>query len=155
MLSSKEVPQADVLPDVIRTVRFVQQHKGSTYSMIARHIEKGERQGRYYRHAAQLLGLIDNHRNSAWILPDGEYFLSLAHQEQMDFLTNRIMNLKVFQFTEDLIRRNPGSTEKAVDDLLKNEGITVTTGDRRAKTLLSWLIHRNIIRQVGRSFYIN
>ncbi|TRY23339.1 hypothetical protein FOI68_21380 [Brevibacillus sp. LEMMJ03] len=122
MLSSKEVPQADVLHDVIRTVRFVQQNKGSTYSMIARHIKKGDRQGRYYRHAAQLLGLIDNRNNYAWILPTGDYSLSLAGQEQMIYLRKLIKTLRVFQLTEDLLRTKPGCTEKDVYKLLYDNG---------------------------------
>lgn len=155
MLKSKEVPQANVLYDVIKTVRFVGQHKGSTYSMIARHIMKGERQGRYYRHSAQLLGFIDNDKNYAWILPDGEYFLSLSEQEQVKFLINRVRSLKVFQLAESLIQSKPGCTEEDVYQLLFANGITDNTALRRASSIVNWLVDLGIARRVGDSIYLN
>ncbi|EST54527.1 hypothetical protein T458_11545 [Brevibacillus panacihumi W25] len=154
MLHSSEVPQADILSDVIRTVSFVQQHRGANYAMIARHIGKGERQGRYYRHAAELLGLINNHQNYAWILPDGEHFLGLNPQEQMDYLRQRVQGIKVFELAEQLIRSNPGCSEEDIEQMLIDEGITISTGDRRTSTIVSWMVDLNIIRLTGESLYI-
>lgn len=154
MLNSKEVPQANVLYDVIRTVSFVEKHKGSTYKMIARHIEKGERQGRYYRHSAQLLGFIDNHRNSAWILPDGEHFLSLSGDDQIAYLTRRVSSLSVFQMAKKLIVSNPGCTEADVYQLLNANGITDNTALRRASSVVNWLVELKIAKQVGEKLYL-
>lgn len=154
MLDSSEVPQADILSDVIKTISYVQQHRGANFSMIARHIGKGERQGRYYRHAAQLLGFIDNHQNYAWILPDGEYFLSLNSQEQTDYLRQRVRGIRVFELAEQLIRLNPGCSEEHIEQMLIEEGITVSTGDRRTSTIVSWMLDLNIIRITGESLYI-
>jgi hypothetical protein len=154
MLKSKEVPQANVLHDVIRTVHFVAQHKGCTYSMIAHHINKGERQGRYYRHSAQLLGLIENHNNYARILPDGQYFISLPEQEKKSFLIKRIRTLKVFQLTEELIQSKPGCTENDVYQLLFDNGITDNTAFRRASSIVNWLVDLNVVRRIGDNLYL-
>ncbi len=154
MLKSKEVPQANVLYDVIKTVSFVEKHKGSTYKMIAHHIGKGERQGRYYRHSAQLLGFIDNHRNSAWILPDGERFLNLSGDEQKSYLTKRVRSLIVFQLVEKLVESNPGCTEADVYQLLNKNGITDNTALRRASSVVNWLIDLGVAKQVGEKIYL-
>ncbi|UUZ90666.1 hypothetical protein LJK87_32990 [Paenibacillus sp. P25] len=122
--------------------------------MIAHHINKGERQGRYYRHSAQLLGLIDNDKNYAWILPDGQYFLSLSEQDQRSFLIKRIRSLKVFQLTEDLIQSKPGCTENDVYQLLYDNGITDNTALRRASSLVNWLVDLNVARRVGDNLYL-
>lgn len=155
MLKSKEVPQANVLYDVIETVRFVKQHEGCTYSMIAHHIEKGERQGRYYRHSAQLLGLIENDKNYAWILPDGEYFLSLAEQDQVKFLIKRVKSLEVFQLVESFIQAKPGCTREDVYQLLFANGITDNTALRRSSSVLNWMVDLGIAKRVGDGFFLN
>ena len=56
-IPSSEIPQADLLQDVVRVVTAV--HEGArTFQDIANYIGKVGRQGRYYRLAAEILGLI-------------------------------------------------------------------------------------------------
>lgn len=154
MLKSNNVPQADILADVIKTVEYVKLHKGCTYDSIATHIGKGGRQGRYYRKAAQILGLIDNHRNYAWILDDGESFLKLGSAARYDFLKKRIMDLKVFELTVKLISDNPGCTEDDVYKLLYQQGITDNTAHRRTKSVVNWLVELKVIRWSGDSLFL-
>lgn len=155
MLKSKEVPQANVLSDVIKTVKFVEGHKGSTYQMIAYHIGKGERQGRYYRHSAQILGFIENYKNNAWILPDGERFLSMPRDEQKVYLTNRVRGLAVFQMAEKLIGSTDGCTRDDIHYLLNSNGITDNTALRRASSVVNWMVDLEIAKQIGEKIYLN
>lgn len=156
MLYSDEVPQADLLSDVISTVRFVNDNPGADDDMIGSHMGKGDRQGRYYRHAAELLGLIRNSSNSAYILEDGISYLNLStSQEKNEFLKMRVMGLDVFKLTVDYINNNPGCTPTDVYQLLDGEGINDSTADRRTKTIISWLIHLDVVRQTGNSLYLN
>lgn len=154
MLNSNEVPQADMLHDVIKLVEFVQHNPGSTDSMIAGYINKGKRQGRYYRHAAQLLGLIVNDNNSANLTTEGSYFLGQNSSDRTILIRKKVMNLKAFQLVLELIRRTTNCGERDIEKLLQNEGLTLTTGDRRAKTLIHWLIELNLIRQSGECLFV-
>ncbi|MEC1716987.1 DUF7226 domain-containing protein [Schinkia azotoformans] len=154
MLDSWEVPQADILADVIKTVRYVQNNPGCSDVNIANHIGKVDRQGRYYRHAAELLNLINNNSNSATITPDGQHLLNLSVSDQHDFLRNRIISLRVFHLTEELIRTNPGCTALDIERLLLREQISDSLAERRSQTILMWLLDLNVIRQIGDRLYI-
>jgi hypothetical protein len=64
LLLSELVPQADVLEDIARTVDAVAAGAAS-FQQIAAAIGKVERQGRYYRKAAQTMDLLRNANNTA------------------------------------------------------------------------------------------
>ena len=65
-IKSNNIPQADVLEDIIKTVIAVS--KGAkTFQEIAKYIDKVERQGRYYRRAAEMLGFIKNTGNTSYL----------------------------------------------------------------------------------------
>lgn len=66
---------------------------------IAGYIGKVDRQGRYYRHAAELLGFVLKHDNRAWTTGSGSHLLSLPPQEQQDYIRACVLNLRVFQLT--------------------------------------------------------
>ncbi len=153
MLKSKRVPQADILEDVINTVRYVGRHPNCSDNQIANYIGKVDRQGRYYRHAAVLLGLIKNHKNSAWITSEGNHFLSLSNQEQEDYLREKIRNIEVFELAIEHIRNNPGCTVYDIEGLLAREGI-VKLAERRSKTIVAWLIDLDIVRLNGENLSI-
>ena len=56
-IPSEDVPQADLLKEVVRAVEAVAAG-ATTFQDIAAHFGKVERQGRYYRRAAEILGLL-------------------------------------------------------------------------------------------------
>lgn len=153
MLKSKRVPQADILGDVINTVRYVDKHPNCSDKKIANYIGKVDRQGRYYRHAAVLLGLINNYQNKAWITNEGTHFLTLSKQDQEDYLRDKINQIEVFELAIDYIKANPGCTVYDIEALLVREGI-VKLAERRSKTVVSWLIDLDIIRLNGEALSI-
>lgn len=153
MLKSKRVPQADILSDVINTVRYVDKHPNCSDKKIANHIGKVDRQGRYYRHAGVLLGLINNYQNKAWITNEGTHFLTLSKQEQKDYLRDKINQIEVFELAVDYIKANPGCTVYDIEGLLVREGI-VKLAERRSKTVVSWLIDLDIVRLNGEALSI-
>ena len=59
-IPSSEIPQADKLEDIIKVAEAVK-NGNKTYQDIAMYIGKVERQGRYYRLAAEILGIIEHH----------------------------------------------------------------------------------------------
>ena len=54
-IPSEDVPQADKLEDVVKIIEGVGQGK-RTFQDLSQYIDKVERQGRYYRRAAEILG---------------------------------------------------------------------------------------------------
>lgn len=58
LIPSRDIPQADLLQDVVACTRIVSRGAVS-YQQIATLLRKTHRQGRYYRRAAEILGLIE------------------------------------------------------------------------------------------------
>jgi hypothetical protein len=71
---SDEIPQADNLIDVVRTVVAISQG-ARTDQDIGQAIGKVARQGRYYRKAAEIIGLITNRTNNATLTHAGQSFV--------------------------------------------------------------------------------
>ncbi|SDE13130.1 DUF7226 domain-containing protein [Sporomusa acidovorans] len=91
MLESREIPQANSLRDVITAV-FAVANGAKTYQQIAQAIGKGERQGRYYRLAAEQIGLITPHNtNHSMVTPLGQEFISLSPEQREVLLAELIL----------------------------------------------------------------
>ncbi|EBK2059885.1 hypothetical protein YV30_24060 [Salmonella enterica subsp. enterica] len=153
MLHSSDVPQADVLNDVIKSVRFIANNPGCTDEEIGDYIGKVDRQGRYYRDAAELLGFIEHNENRHWSTANGDYYLSLSSDEQVAYLKECVMNLKVFRLALDVIINNPGCTKAAIKKMLKKEGISESLSGRRNSSIVEWLVYLRIIKRTGDSLY--
>ena len=102
-------------------------------------IEGDDRQGRYYRHPAQLLGFIINKRNKARITLGGTELL------QNPVLTNpllvsSVLNLSIYQRLLPFLEVHPsGITKQEIIDYLETiTAISVNTIDRRFSTIVSW-----------------
>ena len=78
-IPSEDIPQADVLNEVVRTVEAVAGGARS-FDDIADAIGKVDRQGRYYRRAAEILGFIHNQHNHSALTARGRDFI--AHPAQ-------------------------------------------------------------------------
>lgn len=95
-IPSSKIPQADMLDDVLSVADAV--NKGArTFQDIAKHIHKVERQGRYYRLAAELLGLIKNSNNNSELTDLGKIFVSSNISTQKEIAKNAVLNAHVFQ----------------------------------------------------------
>lgn len=157
-ISSDEIPQADNLIDVVKTVIAVSQG-ARTFQQIAQFIEKGERQGRYYRKAAEIVGLISTPSSNHSILtPLGQSFIHSNPVMSNPALLRGFFNSRIFQ------RIIPFLELKGRNGVLRDEFINFLNtiadlgGDsmakRRISTITSWLIDLEIIRFNGAKYYL-
>ena len=142
ILPSRLVPQADVLQDIGRTVDAVA--AGHTdFQGIADYLDKVDRQGRYYRLAAESMDLIRNSGNRASLTPLGQALASAAGQQRERLLNRAVLQnpvvREVLQSLDAAGRR--GLSRDEVTDLIG--AITTATGTtpgRRTSTVRSWLL---------------
>ena len=141
MVKTIDFLQADKLKKVGETAIAVSKGK-RTDDEIERSIglHSNGRQGRYYRHAAEILGLIHNHSNYSNLTPLGEEFVTLQTQAACyDFLSRCLTEAPVFQEALRYIYKyNPPH-----DQLLKwfqtSYPGSIKTANRRFSTFLNYL----------------
>lgn len=142
-ISSNHLPQADKLESVLLTVLAVN-NGARTDIEIANQIpgiEGDDRQGRYYRHAAEMLGFIQNYRNNATITPKGTEQLKNPELNNPLFISS-ILNLDVYQKLLPYLELHPeGRTRQEILSYLQsiadpNMGRTMIP--RRISTILAW-----------------
>ena len=96
-IPSDEIPQADIITDVVRTVICISQG-GQTFQDIATAINKVERQGRYYRKAAEIIGLITTPTTNHSILTDlGREFIRTGSILTNPILIQGVLSARIFQ----------------------------------------------------------
>lgn len=81
-ISITQVPQADELSKVITTVEAVY-NDYKTDQKIADYVGFTDRQGRYYRLAAEILGLLENDNNNASLTQLGEELIVLDDENRL------------------------------------------------------------------------
>ena len=146
---SEEIPQADNLIDVVRTVIAVSQG-ARTFQQIAHVIGKVERQGRYYRKAAEIVGMITtSNRNQSILTPLGRSFVQNNSNLTDPALCQGVLNSRIFQriilFLES--KENSGISKREFETFLNataDFGAT-TMAPRRISTVISWLVDLGII----------
>lgn len=145
MLDSRVIPQANVLNDVIKVVEAVGQG-AYTYQDLALAIGKHERQGRYYRLAAELIGMIKNDgTNHSKLTEKGTEFLSLGPNSRNLFLTNAVLSNKAILAVFDFILNNPRCSRLMIIDSLIQSNISPSVANRRISTIIRWLEDLGII----------
>ena len=150
-ISTDEIPQADTLENVIATVEAVSHGKRS-FQEIAGHIGLKERQGRYYRQAAEILGLIEktHSKNVSALTPIGQTFLVSNGNKRRQILINQVLDAKVFQSVIGMIAASNGVSNRAdLERSLSALVLPTTEGmiDRRLSTILSWLETLDLIER--------
>lgn len=156
---SEEIPQADNLDDVIKTVQCVAQG-GQTYQDIARAIDKVERQGRYYRKAAEILGLIKSTGTNHSVLTHlGKQFIESEQTTSNSILINSVFNARIFQrlipFLES--HKEEGVTRKEIIEFIlqASEISGDTMAPRRLSSVVSWLETLEIIQIWNNRYYLS
>lgn len=149
-IPSRDIPQADLLQDVVACARIVSRGAGS-YQEIAVLLRKTDRQGRYYRRAAEILGLIQRTRtNQSRLTSFGSQLLSLETGPQNIALAKRVCKLAVVQKILKSLEKSSGYMDKdELESLLRSE-TTLGTRQmrrRRLKTVLSWLSYLRLIKE--------
>lgn len=147
-IPGSDIPQAAVLEDTVLTVKAV---KEGEYKLqgIGRYIGRSDRQGYYYRNAAELLGFIQKQQNSSGLTPGGREFVGASPQKQEHLLAAAVFNIRIFQrvipFFErmnDLNQRHPPGVTKAelkafISRVTEDASDRIMT--RRVTTVLNWL----------------
>src|SRR3569833_655732 len=144
--STTDLPQADVLDKVVQAVHAVDRG-AETDLQIANEIGFTDRQGRYYRHAAELLGFISNHNNSAIITELGLELVKSEFPKEKNILQQAILNNELFKSILHYVEKNEeGVSRGEIEEFIY--GITInpslSTISRRLSTLLRWLVDPKI-----------
>jgi hypothetical protein len=155
-IPSESIPQADVLDDVVRTVEAVGTGAQS-FSDIAEAIGKVDRQGRYYRKAAEILGFIENAANRSNLTPKGRAFLE-APQQRDQRLVAAVLESRLIQRVVPFLEAagNKGVTREQLENFISK--VTQPVGDsmipRRVSTILSWLDRIGMVREANGRFSV-
>lgn len=158
-ITSANVPQADLLSDVMRTVVCVSEG-GSTYQDIAGFIGKGERQGRYYRKAAEILGFIlTPSTNSSALTPLGELLIETGPTIENELVLQAVLNAHVFQRVIPFFENNnQGLTKSEIINYLASVSDIPETAEsmlpRRFSSVISWLETLGLIDREGQRYFL-
>ncbi len=142
-ITSGDLPQADRLESVLATIIAVS-NGNRTDIEIANQvpgIEGDDRQGRYYRAAAVMLGFLNNENNYASLTVKGEELVNNPSLNNPLFI-NAILNLKVYQrlipymelHSEGLTREEVLLYLTSISDPRMGDSML----PRRISTILAW-----------------
>lgn len=150
-LTTSDFPQADEIISVGLVANAVSDgyHTDEEIENYLPGLHSNNRQGRYYRHAAQLLGLIQNSNNYAILTPIGMQFLNCqTEQSRLVFLANRMQQTPLFESALRYIQLHAPNDQQLRDWLLNaydNAGGSQETAERRYKTFIRWLTDVGLI----------
>lgn len=149
-IPSRDIPQADLLQDVLACARMVS--KGATsYQEMAGLLRKTDRQGRYYRRAGEILGLIETvGKNRSHITPFGSKVLALDPEARKVILAKRVSELAIFRMVLKALDNSGGSMDRHdIEELLqfKTRLATREMRQRRLKTIVSWLVYVRLVKE--------
>lgn len=110
-------------------------------------LDSGGRQGRYYRLAAETLGLITNQHNFAVLTPLGEEFSTLGSaQARLDFLARCLVETPVFHEALRYIHDHSPTDQQLKLWFRSFYPGAKNTADRRFHTFLSYLRDADLLR---------
>lgn len=154
VLFSEDVPQADLLEDVINTVEAVA-GGATSFQSIAAAIGKGDRQGRYYRLAAEQLGLIAHQgTNISSLTTRGREFLQLPEDARRVFLADLILKNESINAVFGYINSHPNCFKSDIVNFLISESIGAAIARRRSTTILNWLSSLGVIQKVDNRYNV-
>lgn len=157
MFVKNDIPQADNLEKVIETIEAVGDG-ANTFEQISEAIGYSERQGRYYRHAAEVLGFVFNKNNNAILTEAGELFLNSTREERIALIKTALTTNLFFKSVIDFIEtQQSGFNENQLVSYISSitDKDTQATISRRSKTILSWLAEVEIIIEDEDNYKLN
>lgn len=150
--------QADILGEAISTVRAIAPG-GRTYQDIASSIGKVERQGRYYRRAAEILGfIITPNRNTSVITDLGRRLLLDENTIDRSLLFQSVVNASVFQRLIPYMENNSEgvSREQIINFLISVAELNAASmGPRRFSSVISWSEDIGLIYKQGTLYFLS
>lgn len=154
-IASDDVPQADTLSDVVATVEAVDQG-AITFHDIASHIGKVDRQGRYYRRAAEILGFVQNEHNHSRLTQLGRIFLDGTAVEKQEMLARAMLSSRIMLRVIPFFEGHPGGVSRESLQAFISQ-VTDTTANmiqRRTVTILRWLETIGVIQERGNLYFL-
>ena len=152
-IATKDIPQADSLEKVMLTVEAVSKGRHS-FQDIANYLHVTDRQGRYYRRAAEILRLITTvpHRNVSSLTALGQEFVSQTGAQKQQTIAMQVLHVPIIQSVVAILASS-GGTASLRDVEASFRKITPNTtekmADRRLSTILSWLDGSKTIKKTG------
>lgn len=148
IIPSADVPQADRLSEVVRVVEAVG-NGAKTFEEIGREIDKVDRQGRYYRRAAEILGLIQRHGlNQSILTPVGKALIEAGSAKRTKHLAKAMASTPIFRALLSFLvsKGAAGASRSEITNCL--ERIADLGGrsmaSRRVSTVSSWLVESGL-----------
>ena len=157
-IESFDIPQADRLESVVQVIVNIGAGAKADFQII-KNIPylTVDRQGRYYRKAAEILGFITNKRNNAEITEKGLTFLKNPSINN-PILISSVLNIEVIQrLLPYLELHKEGLTKKEIEKYLTSivsDHIGTSMIHRRIMTVLSWLRTINVLEQKGEHYFV-
>lgn len=150
-IPSNDIPQADKLDEVIRAVEAVSQG-ARTFEAIAESLGKVPRQGRYYRRAGEILGLISNARglNQASLTDAGRRFVAASSAERKRILAGAVLGSRLIERVVPYLesKESRGASRSDLERFIAAvTRVTPKMIHRRVSTIVSWLENIGMLRE--------
>jgi hypothetical protein len=135
------IPQAD---DVNKIIQFpLSVYEGyDTSGKMESVFDFTNRQSSYYRHASEILGLVESDDRRRYKLTDkAEEYFKLPAEKRSNFICRLLLEFPIMNeiFLDISSDRDKSVTKQHIIDLLKKKSdLTGSTLERRARTIRSW-----------------
>jgi len=147
----RDMPQANSLRTVVATAEAVT--KGyTTFQDISRAIAMTEREGRYYRRAAEILGLIAPAApNRSRLTRQGRELLASRGAERRRLLAEAVLRSRLVQRVVPFLETAPATGRSRVELEQFIESVTAPAGPtmvpRRTSTVTAWLTEVGLLQR--------
>jgi hypothetical protein len=141
MITTADFPQADRLQQVGQVTMAIANGQFSDSEIEAFiGLTSDGRQGRYYRKAAEILGLISNDQNVAVLTVRGQEYSSLQNEiSKTDFLAQSLVETPIFKKALEYISRNQPTSDQLRAWFISIYPGESSTAARRYSTFVSYL----------------
>ncbi|RII83862.1 hypothetical protein [Neopusillimonas maritima] len=148
MVATSDFPQADRLEQVGQVAIAIANGKRADEEIEAAiGLDSDGRQGRYYRHAAEVLGLIVNRHNNAVLTALGKEFASLSSRAaRIDFLARCLLETPVFYEALCYIHQHHPNDAQLKRWFRVFYPGAESTADRRFHTFISYLCEAGLLQ---------
>lgn len=159
-LMTRDFPQADKIEQVGK-VAIAVANGNTADSDIEKYIglDSAGRQGRYYRHAAEVLGLITTSQNQSFLTPLGNEYSNLTTSKaQIEFLIRCMLDAPVFLHAVAYINEVNPDEKRLKAWFTSNYPGAHSTANRRFSTFINYihyLINYKVINISNSKYVLN